>query len=107
MVTSSLRVVMFGTPGFALPTLRAFNHSRHLVVAVVSQPDRPRGRGHKIAPSAIKAEATSTGLPVLQPVRLRDAEFCDALAALRPDLGVVAAYGQILPQRVLDLPRLG
>jgi methionyl-tRNA formyltransferase len=106
MVTP-LRVVMFGTPAFAVPTLAGLCQSRHDVVAVVTQPDRPRGRGQRVTPSAVKAEAVAASLPVLQPERLRDEAFYGTLESLRPDLGVVAAYGQLLPQRLLDLPRLG
>jgi len=106
MVTP-LRIVVFGTPAFAVPTLNELRRSRHEVVAVVTQPDRPRGRGQKMAPSAMKTEAVAAGVPVLQPERLRDGTFHGTLESFHPDLCVVAAYGQILPQRLLDLPRLG
>jgi methionyl-tRNA formyltransferase len=102
-----LRVVFFGTPGFAVPTLAALIKSRHTVAAVVSQPDRPRGRGHHLAATPTKELAVLTGIPVLQPTKLRDPAFLDHLASLRPDLGVVAAYGRILPDALLALPRLG
>ena len=103
----SLRMVFFGTPAFAVPTLAALIKSRHTVVAVVSQPDRPRGRGHHLAATPTKELAVLTGIPVLQPTKLRDSAFLDHLASLRPDLGVVAAYGRILPDALLALPRLG
>jgi methionyl-tRNA formyltransferase len=102
-----LRVVYFGTPEFAVPTLRALIESRHPVVALVSQPDRPRGRGHHTTPTPTKQLATEHGIRVLQPVRLRDTAFLDELRAVQPDLGVVAAYGRILPDELLALPRLG
>ena len=102
-----LRMVFFGTPAFAVPTLAALIKSRHTVAAVVSQPDRPRGRGHHLAATPTKELAVLTGIPVLQPTKLRDPAFLDHLASLRPDLGVVAAYGRILPDALLALPRLG
>jgi methionyl-tRNA formyltransferase len=102
-----LRVVFFGTPEFAVPTLDALLGSRHDVAGVVTQPDRPSGRGQKTTAGPIKARALASGTPVLQPDRLRDPAFLDALAALRADIGVVAAYGKILTDAVLAAPRLG
>ena len=102
-----LRVVFFGTPGFAVPTLEALLRSRHQVVGAVTQPDRPRGRGHKVSDAPVKQVAVAAGLPVLQPDRLADAAFLDQFVALRADIGVVAAYGKILSERVLAVPRLG
>jgi methionyl-tRNA formyltransferase len=107
MVASPLRVVFFGTPEFAVPTLDALLASRQSVVGVVTQPDRPRGRGQKTSDAPIKARAVSSGLPVLQPDRLKDPEFSAAFSALGADLGVVAAYGRILPEPLLAIPRLG
>src|SRR6185503_514516 len=89
------------------PTLEALRQSRHQVVGVVTQPDRPRGRGQKTSASPVKALAVSAGLPVLQPERLKDPAFLEAFSALRADLGVVAAYGKILTDAVLATPRLG
>jgi methionyl-tRNA formyltransferase len=106
MVTP-LRVAFFGTPGFAVPSLRALLGSAHPVVAVVTQPDRPRGRGHNVRPGAVKLAALEAGLPILQPERLKEPSFRTALAAFAPDLGVVAAYGKLLPEDLLELPRLG
>ena len=103
----ALRVVFFGTPEFAVPTLDALLRSRHRVVGVVTQPDRPRGRGQKTSASPVKALAVSAGLPVLQPERLKEAGFLESLAALAGDLGVVAAYGKILTDAVLATPPLG
>jgi methionyl-tRNA formyltransferase len=108
MVTAApLRIVFFGTPEFAVPTLRQLIGSRHAVVAVVSQPDRPRGRGHQLEATPTKDVATKAGVPVLQPERLRDDAFLAALRDLAPDLGVVAAYGKLLPDVLLQVPRLG
>ena len=104
---SALRIVFFGTPAFAVPTLDALFASAHAVVGVVTQPDRPRGRGHHVAEAPIKRRARGAGVPVLQPLRLKDPSFTDALRALHADLGVVAAYGRILTDEVLAIPRLG
>jgi methionyl-tRNA formyltransferase len=103
----SLRIVYFGTPEFAVPSLRGLLDSHHEVVALVSQPDRPRGRGHHLAPTPTKELALSRRVPVLQPERIRDGVFLQAVGDLRPDLGVVAAYGKILPVRLLEIPPLG
>jgi methionyl-tRNA formyltransferase len=102
-----MRVVFFGTPAFAVPTLAALLASRHDVVGVVTQPDKPRGRGQKVSDAPVKELAVSRGLPVLQPERLVRAPFEDDVRALGPDLGVVAAYGRILPEWLLNAPRLG
>ena len=108
MVTPpSLRIVYFGTPEFAVPTLATLLKSRHRVVAVVSQPDRPKGRGHRLAATPTKALATLCGVRVLQPTKLREDVFLDEIRALHADLGVVAAYGRILPDALLAIPRLG
>jgi methionyl-tRNA formyltransferase len=108
MVTSpALRIVFFGTPEFAVPTLQKLIDSRHEVVAVVSQPDRPKGRGQKEQPTPTKLTAEAAGAAVLQPARIRDDEFLRAMAGMSLDLGVVAAYGKILPDGLLATPRLG
>jgi methionyl-tRNA formyltransferase len=108
MVTSvPLRVAFFGTPAFAVPTLEALLASAHDVVGVVTQPDRPRGRGHKTTDAPVKVRAMAAGLPILQPSTLKDPGFLREFIALRPDLGVVAAYGRILPESLLAMPRLG
>ena len=101
-----MRVVFMGTPDFAVPTLAAIAARSDLaeVVAVVTQPDRPRGRGKKLSPSPIKAWALAHDIPVMQPVRARDADFVAQLRAIAPDLAVVVAFGQILSQEVLDVP---
>jgi len=103
----SLRVVFFGTPSFAVPTLEALLASRHTVVGVVTQPDRPRGRGQKLTGSPVKEAALAASVPVLQPPSVKTNEFAAQLAALNADIGVVAAYGQILTEPLLATPRLG
>jgi methionyl-tRNA formyltransferase len=103
----ALRVVFFGTPAFAVPTLDALLASGHRVAAVVTQPDRPRGRGQKTTASPVKEIATSAKVPILQPASVKTPEFREELAALDADIGIVAAYGQILTQEVLATPRLG
>jgi methionyl-tRNA formyltransferase len=102
-----LRVVFFGTPSFAVPTFEALIASRHRVVGVVTRPDRPRGRGQKTVDAPVKARAREAGVPLLQPSTLSDPSFIDALASLEADIGVVAAYGKILSERVLAVPRMG
>jgi methionyl-tRNA formyltransferase len=102
-----VRIVFFGTPAFAVPTLQRLLDSPHQVVLVVTQPDRPRGRGQRVQPEAVKRTATARGMPVIQPDRLKDPAVIAAIAARAPDLGVVAAYGRILPAPMLELPRLG
>ncbi|MEQ1912075.1 MAG: methionyl-tRNA formyltransferase [Vicinamibacterales bacterium] len=106
-MTGGLNVVFFGTPTFAVPTLDALLSSSHHVVGVVTQPDRPRGRGQKASDAPVKARARDTGLVVLQPSTLKDPEFVSALANLGADIGVVAAYGKILTEAVLAVPPLG
>jgi methionyl-tRNA formyltransferase len=102
----SNRVVFMGSPEFAAPTLQALNE-RFEVAGVVTQPDRPAGRGRKLQASAVKLLAGELGLPTIQPEKLRDEEAMRQLAAWKPDLIVVAAYGQILKPEVLDLPPHG
>jgi len=102
-----LRVVYFGTPQFAVPPLARLLGSPHQVVGVITQPDRPRGRGQHVTASPVKLVAVTHGVPVIQPTQLRDAAFLAQVRALAPDIGVVAAYGRILPQQVLDLPPRG
>ena len=101
-----LRVVFFGTPAFAVPTLERLMGSRHSVVGVVTQPDRPRGRGQQVTEGPVKQLAGSVGVAVLQPERLGRDAFESPLTALRADIGVVAAYGKILPDWLLAaIPR--
>jgi len=102
-----LRVAFFGTPGFAVPTLEHLVHSSHPVVGVVTQPDRPRGRGQQVSDGPVKSLAVALGLRVLQPARLAQDQFAEQFAELNADIGVVAAYGKILPDWLLATPRLG
>lgn len=106
-MTQALRLVFAGTPEFAAEHLKALLDTPHQIVAVYTQPDRPAGRGQKLMPSPVKQLALQHGLPVLQPPTLRDPTAQEELRALAPDLMVVVAYGLILPQVVLDIPRLG
>jgi methionyl-tRNA formyltransferase len=102
-----VRVCFFGTPEFALPSLQGLLDAGHEVAPVVTQPDRPRGRGQKLGPSPVKRVALAAGLPVLQPERLKEPAFLEAVADASPDLGVVVAYGRILPAALLGIPRHG
>ncbi|MGN2248652.1 methionyl-tRNA formyltransferase [Frateuria sp. GZRe14] len=102
-----MRIVFAGTPEFSVPCLEACRASGAQVVAVYTQPDRPAGRGRKLAPSAVKQAALAAGLPVEQPESLKSAQAQATLAAYAPDLMVVVAYGLILPRKVLAIPRLG
>ncbi|EQM68858.1 methionyl-tRNA formyltransferase [Pseudomonas tohonis] len=106
-MTQALRLVFAGTPEFAAEHLKALLDTPHSIVAVYTQPDRPAGRGQKLMPSPVKQLALQHGIPVLQPPTLRDADAQAELKALGADLMVVVAYGLILPQVVLDTPRLG
>jgi len=101
------RVVFAGTPEFALASLSALVDAGRIPVAVLTQPDRPAGRGKRITASPVKRYAEELGIPVLQPATLRDAGAVAELASLEPDVMIVAAYGLILPQEVLDIPRRG
>ncbi len=101
------RIVFAGTPDFAAVNLQAVIEAGYKVIAVFTQPDRPAGRGRKLLASPVKALAEEHGIPVFQPETLRNGDACQVLADLAPDLMIVVAYGLILPQRVLDTPRLG
>jgi methionyl-tRNA formyltransferase len=103
-----MRIIFMGTPELAAASLRALIAEREFqIVAVVTQPDQPKGRGLKLQPSPVKEVAQKENLPVLQPQRAREEQFIQQLAALQPDLIAVAAYGQILPKAILDVPRFG
>lgn len=102
-----LKVAFFGTPGFAVPTLERLVHSSHQVVGVITQPDKPRGRGQQVSEGPVKSLAVALGLPVFQPARLAQDQFGAEFASLNADIGVVAAYGKILPDWLLATPRLG
>jgi methionyl-tRNA formyltransferase len=100
-------IVFFGTPQFAVPTLEHLITSRHRVAGVVTQPDKPRGRGQRVIDSPVKAAALKHGIPVFQPERLRESPVAETLKVWNPDLGVVAAYGKLIPEDLLRLPRFG
>ncbi|MSR22203.1 MAG: methionyl-tRNA formyltransferase [Gemmatimonadetes bacterium] len=102
-----MRVLFWGTPEFAVPSLRALLGAGHEVVGVVTQPDRQAGRGRKLKASAVKEVAVAEGLPILVPDRPRGQAFVEEARALRPELSVVAAYGHILPLEVLEVPEQG
>ena len=106
-MSAPLRIVYAGTPEFAVPALASLCQSRHQVVAVYTQPDRPAGRGRVLTASPVKAWALEHGLPVEQPVNFRDPGVVEHLRRHAPDVMVVAAYGLLLPQAVLDIPRFG
>ena len=102
-----MRIVFMGTPDFALFSLRALIEAGEDVVGVVTQPDKPKGRGYTLTPPPVKVYAMEQGIPVFQPEKVRDGSFDETLRALAPDVAVVAAYGKILPQSMLDIPKHG
>jgi len=102
-----MRIVFMGTPEFSVPSLKALLNSGHSVVGVVTQPDRPKGRGQELTASPIKQLAVQHKIPTLQPLKMKDPGFLDALASWKPDLIVVTAFGRILPKVILDLPPKG
>ena len=106
MNAKELRIVFMGTPEFAVPSLRALVEGGYNVVAVVTTPDKPAGRGQKMHESDVKIAARELGLPILQPEKLRDPAFVEAMQALRPDLGIVIAF-RMLPETIWAMPRLG
>jgi len=102
-----MRVIFMGTPEIGVPALLALIEAGHDIIAVVSQPDRPKGRGGQVSAPPVKQAAVERGIPVLQPEKVRDPAFVEAFRALAPDVAVVIAFGQILPQALLDIPRFG
>ncbi len=102
-----MRIVFMGTPEFAVPSLEALLKSEDQVVGIVTQPDRPKGRGHTLAPPPVKLIAQRTEIPLLQPLKIKTPDFLDALAAWKPDLIAVAAFGRILHAPILNLPLKG
>ena len=104
---SALRLVFFGTPEIAVPTLERLIAGPHDVVGVVSQPDRVRGRGRKSSPSPVSAVALRHDIPLLRPGRIGDTDAVERLRALRPDIGIVVAFGQFLPRKVREMPSCG
>ena len=101
-----MRILFLGTPDFAVPTLDAL-HREHEVILAVAQPDKPAGRGMKMQVPAVAVRARELGIPLLQPPKVRSVEFLDAMRELAPDIGVVIAYGKILPAALLEIPRHG
>ena len=102
-----MKIVFMGTPEFAVPSLEALVAAGHQVVGVFSQPDKPKNRGMKLQPTPVKLCAMVHDLPVYQPTKLRDGTALETIRSLAPDLIVVAAYGRILPQEILDYPKYG
>ena len=107
MPNKRFRIIFMGTPDFAVPALHKLLNGPDQVVAVITQPDRPKGRGKKLSPPPVKLAAEQAGIPVLQPAKIRTEEFLDTLKGYNPDLIIVAAYGRILPRAILSLPPLG
>ena len=101
-----LKIIFMGTPDFAVPSLAALADKTE-IICVVTQPDRPKGRGHKLQPPPVKIFAEENNLRVIQPLKVKAPEVVEELAALKPDLIVVVAFGQILSQKILDIPRFG
>lgn len=101
------KIVFMGTPEFAVPILEALYNNGQQIALVITQPDRPKGRGRKVTPTPVKAAAIRLGFDVMQPPSIRTAEFANHLAQLQPDLSVVVAYGRIIPKNILSLPKLG
>ena len=102
-----MRAVFMGTPEIAATVLKSVLASEHEVVAVVTQPDKPKGRGHEMAFPPVKEVALAASIPVMQPQRAKDEVFIEELAALHPDIILVAAYGKLLPKAILDMPKFG
>lgn len=102
-----LRIAFFGTPDFAAPSIARLLAGPHRVVVAIAQPDRPRGRGRRVAPGPVAERALAAGVPLLQPERVGDADVVAEIARHAPDVGVVVAFGQFLPKKVRELPRLG
>lgn len=102
-----MRIVFMGTPDFSVPALEALVKGGHEVIAAVTQPDKPKGRGKAVQMTPVKEKALELGIPVYQPSRVRDPEFVEFFRSLNPDAVVVVAFGQILPKAILDIPRYG
>ena len=102
-----MRIVFMGTPDFSVPTLKALVDAGHDVAAVVTQPDKPKGRGKEMQMTPVKVQALEYKIPVYQPVKARDPEFVSLLKEMQPDAMVVAAFGQLLPKTILDIPQYG
>ncbi|HIX52430.1 MAG TPA: methionyl-tRNA formyltransferase [Candidatus Lachnoclostridium stercoripullorum] len=102
-----MRIVFMGTPDFSVPALEALVEGGHEVVAAITQPDKPKGRGKAVLMTPVKEKAMELGIPVYQPVKVREPEFVEKLRQMEPDAIVVVAFGQILPKSILEIPRYG
>ena len=102
-----MKIVYMGTPDFAVPPLAALVENGYEVTAVITQPDKPKGRGKTLMPTPVKEEALKHEIPVYQPAKVRDPEFLETLQKLEPDMIIVAAFGQIIPKVILDMPQYG
>jgi methionyl-tRNA formyltransferase len=100
------KIIFMGTPEFAVPSLRALYKNGHDVTLIVTQPDRPKGRGRKIVPSPVKKAAISLGYEVIQPASIRTAEFANHMAKHKPDIVIVVAFGHIIPKNILEVPKV-
>lgn len=107
MPVSKGSIIFFGSPQFAIPTLKLLLEKAENVSLVVTQPDKPKGRGKEVQPTEVKKLALKHGLPVIEPVNLRDREFLSRIESLKPEIAVVVAYGKILPKELLTIPRYG
>lgn len=107
MINKINRIIFMGTPDFAVPSLKALLDHKENVVAVVTQPDRPKGRGRKLTPPPVKILAEKADIPVLQPTKIKTEEYLETIREFSPDLTVVTAYGRILPSSLVNLPPLG
>lgn len=106
-MTNSYRIVFMGTPHFAVPALKSLSESGHSIELVVSQPDRPRGRGKAVVNTPVKQVALDLYYPIIQPLSVKTPDFHDKIAGLNPDIIVVVAYGHVLPQSIIEIPRFG
>ncbi len=102
-----MKIVFMGTPDIAVPCLQKIIDEKYEILGVVTQPDKPKGRGKKLGMSPVKELAIGNNIPVYQPIKARDKEFIDIMKSLNPDVIVVVAFGQILPKEILEIPRLG
>ena len=102
-----MRIVFMGTPDFAVPTLKALIDAGHEIAGAVTQPDKPKGRGKSLQPTPVKMTAAAHSIPVYQPEKVKDPQFVSVLQEIRPDVIVVVAFGQIIPQTILDIPPFG
>ena len=102
-----MKVIFMGTPDFAAASLEALIGSKHEILAVVTQPDKPKGRKGELTPPPVKTIAVEKGIKVYQPVKVRDAEFVEIIRDYKPDVIVVIAFGQIIPESILEIPKYG